>query len=350
LLPTSTDAEIAASLHVHPVTVERTRRRFVEGRAARALHEKPRPGGRPKLDRKQEAFLVALACSNAPPGRGHWTLQLLAARLVELGMVETISDETVRRAHALKPWHRKQGCIASVGADFVWRMEDGLDLYAEPYRADRPVVCFDVVCFDGLPFQLLADKRAPQPGAPGRPARVDDEYRRQGTANLFVCFEPLAGWRHVAVTARRTHKDFAEQMRALADVHYPMASRIAVVLDNLSTHSPAALYPTFPPAEARRLVTRLEFHYTPKHGSWLNMAELAFAILSRPCLHRRLPDQTILREEIAAWETERNRAGATAPGASRPHRCEPNCSASIPHDHCRLGLSTTPQVIRGAPR
>jgi transposase len=186
-------------------------------------------------------------------------------------------------------------------------MEDVLDLYAEPYAADRPVVCFDE-----LPFQLLADKRAPRPAAPGRPARIDYEYRRQGTANLFLCFEPLAGWRHVAVTPQRTNKDFAEQMRALVDEHYPKAPVIAVVLDNLSTHSPAALYQTFPPAEARRLVTRLEFHYTPKHGSWLNMAELEFAILTRQCLHRRLRDQRILREEIAAWEAERNRTRATA--------------------------------------
>lgn len=186
-------------------------------------------------------------------------------------------------------------------------MEDVLDLSAEPYSTDRPVVCFDE-----LPFQRLADTRAPQPVAPGRSARVDYEYRRQGTANLFVCFEPLAGWRHVAVTSRRTNKDFAEQMRALADDHYPDAPVIAVVLDNLSTHSPAALYQTFPPAEARRLVKRLEFHYTPKHGSWLNMAELEFAILSRQCLSRRLPDRTVLQREIAAWEAERNRARATA--------------------------------------
>ena len=186
-------------------------------------------------------------------------------------------------------------------------MEDVLDLYAEPYGADRPVVCFDE-----LPFQRLAETRAPQPAASRRPARVDYEYRRQGTANLFLCFEPLAGWRHVDVTDHRTSQDFAQQMRALVDVHYPEAPVIAVVLDNLSTHSPAALYQTFPPAEARRLVQRLEFHSTPKHGSWLNMAELEFAILSRQCLGRRLPDLAILRREVAAWETERNKARATA--------------------------------------
>ena len=194
-----------------------------------------------------------------------------------------------------------------MGADFVWRMEDVLDLYAEPYAADRPVVCFDE-----LPFQLLAETRSPLPVARGRPARVDYEYCRQGTANLFLCFEPLAGWRHVEVTSRRTNQDFAEQMRALADVYYPEARVIAVVLDNLSTHSAAALYQTFPPAEARRLVKRLEFHYTPKHGSWLNMAELEFAVLTRQCLDRRLCDQTTLQREIAAWEDERNKARAKA--------------------------------------
>ena len=169
-----------------------------------------------------------------------------------------------------------------------------------------------MVCFDELPVQLLANTRAPQPMAPDRAARVDYEYRRQGTANLFVCFEPLAGWRHVEVTARRTNKDFAEQMRALVDEHYPAAPVIAVVLDNLSTHSPAALYQAFAPAEARRLIKRLEFHYTPKHGSWLNMAELEISILSRQCLNRRLPDRSVLQREIVAWEAERNRARAKA--------------------------------------
>jgi transposase len=186
-------------------------------------------------------------------------------------------------------------------------MEDVLDLYAEPYAADRPVVCFD----ERL-FQLLAETRPPQPVARGRPARIDYEYRRAGTANLFLCFEPRAGWRHVAVTAQRTNQDFARQMRDLVDVHYPKAPVIAVVLDNLSTHSPAALYQTFPAAEARRLIKRLEFHYTPKHGSWLNMAELEFAVLSRQCLDRRLPNPATLQGEIGAWETQRNAARTTA--------------------------------------
>ena len=193
-----------------------------------------------------------------------------------------------------------------MGADFVWRMADVLDLYAKPYDPERPVVCFDE-----QPRQLIAEVRTPVPAAPGRPQRIDYEYRRQGTANLFLTFEPLAGWRHVEVTERRTSAEFAHQMRALADVHYPDAERIAVVLDNLSTHSPAALYQAFPPEEARRLLKRLEFHHTPKHGSWLNMAELEFSVLNRQCLDRRIPDPEPLRQEIAAWEAERNAARAT---------------------------------------
>ncbi len=193
-----------------------------------------------------------------------------------------------------------------MGADFVWRMEDVLDLYAKPYDARRPVVCFDE-----QPRQLVEEVRTPLPRAPGRPERVDYEYRRRGTANLFLLFEPLAGWRHIEVTERRTSAEFAQQMRALVDVHYPEAERIAVVLDNLSTHSPAALYQTFPPAEARRLLGRLEFRYTPKHGSWLNMAELEFSVLGRQCLDRRLPDRETLQRESAAWEAARNAARAT---------------------------------------
>ena len=193
-----------------------------------------------------------------------------------------------------------------MGADFVWRMEDVLDLYAEPYNACRPVVCFDE-----QPYQLVEEVRTPLPRAPGRPERVDYEYRRRGTANLFLLLEPLAGWRHSEVTERRTSAEFAHPMRALVDVHDPEAERIAVGLDNLSPHGPAALYQAFPPAEARRLLGRLEFRYTPKHGSWLNMAELEFSVLSRQCLDRRIPDPETLRQEIATWEAERNAARAT---------------------------------------
>ncbi len=180
-------------------------------------------------------------------------------------------------------------------------MEDVLDLYAEPFDPVRPVVCFDE-----CPVQLVGEGRTPAPAAPGRKRRVDYEYRRNGTANVFMLVQPRAGWREVVVTERRTKRDFAHQMRRLVDEHFPHAERIRVVLDNLNTHGPAALYEAFAPAEARRLAQRLEFHYTPLHGSWLNMAELELASLARQCLGRRLPDLAMLEAEVRAWQAPRN--------------------------------------------
>ena len=170
-----------------------------------------------------------------------------------------------------------------MSAEFVANMEDVLDLYAEPYDPQRPVVCFDETT-----TQLLAETRPALPPRPGLPLRQDYEYRREGTRNLFLACEPLAGWREVAVTERRTMQDFARRMRWLADEAYPEAEVVRVVLDNLNTHRRASLYETFPAEEARRIARRLEFHYTPKHGSWLNMAEIEFSVLSRSCLKQRL--------------------------------------------------------------
>jgi hypothetical protein len=186
-------------------------------------------------------------------------------------------------------------------------MEDILDLYAEPYDPPYPLVCFDE-----SPYQLVGEVCQPLPVRPGQPRRYDYEYRRGGTCNLFMFFEPLRGWRHVKVTDRRTAQDFAYCMKDLVDTHFPQATVISVVLDNLNTHTPAALYATFPPAEACRILRRLDFHYTPKHGSWLNMAEIEFAVVSTQCLDRRLGDQETVRREIVAWETHRNEQKATA--------------------------------------
>lgn len=185
-------------------------------------------------------------------------------------------------------------------------MEDVLDLYAEPYDPRRPVVCFD-----DQPVQLIAETRVPAPVRPGQPARHDYEYERKGTANIFLRVEPLAGRRQAAVTAQRTKRDFALQMQQVVDVDYPDTDRIRVVLDNLNTHGPASLYEAFAPAEARRLLRRLEFHYTPKHASWLNMAEIELSVLTGQCLGRRIPDQQTLEQETAAWEARRNRERAT---------------------------------------
>ncbi len=180
-------------------------------------------------------------------------------------------------------------------------MEDVLDLYAEPYNP-----CFPVVCFDERPYQLIAETRKLLPVEPGSPLRDDYEYQRKGTCNLFAYLQPLVGWRHVVVTERRTGVDFAERLRELSGVHFPNAERIRVVVDNLNIHTPATFYEAFDPCTARRLVQRFEFHYTPKHGSWLNMVESELAVLSKQCLDRRIPDIELLRREIKAWEAERN--------------------------------------------
>jgi hypothetical protein len=204
----------------------------------------------------------------------------------------------------LKPWLKQQWVIPPrASAGFVANMEDVLDTYAKPYDPGRPVVCVD----EGGK-QLIGDIREPLPVRPGSPAKQDAEYARAGVANLFLAFEPLAGWRHAEVTERKTSVDFARFLRALSDDHYPKAERIVLVCDNLSTHTPAALYEAFAPAEARRLAERFEWHYTPKHGSWLNVAELELSVAARQCLDRRIPDLATLRREVAAWEAARNAA------------------------------------------
>ena len=185
-------------------------------------------------------------------------------------------------------------------------MEDVLDLYAEPYDPERPVVCFDETS-----TQLLADIREPLPAKPGRPGREDYEYRREGTRNLFLNCEPKAGWRHVAITQQRTMHDFAHQIQWLVDAAYTNVPVVRLVLDNLNTHRMASLYETFPAAEARRIAKRLEFHHTPKHGSWLNMAKIEFSVLARACLKGRNPDGDARHRNVSAYEAERNAARAT---------------------------------------
>src|SRR5262245_21339273 len=194
-------------------------------------------------------------------------------------------------------------CIPQVDGEYVARMEDVLDLYAEEFDPQRPVICFDE-----SPIQLIGEVRQPIPAEPGQIERYDCEYRRNGTANLFVFLDANRPWRKVKVTERRTAKDFATCMRDLTDVHYPKAERIRVVLDNLSSHSASALYQTFPADEARRVLRRLEFHFVPKHASWLNMVEIEIGVLARQCLDRRIETLPRLVTEIAAWEKQRNAA------------------------------------------
>jgi transposase len=302
------DEAIAASVAVSASTVRRTKRRFVEGNLERALSEEPRPGAARKLSGQEEALLVATACSSPPAGRARWTLELLAGAMIRLTQHVSLSRDTVRRRLAeneLKPWREKMWCVPQVDGEFVARMEDVLDLYAEPPDPTCPVVCLDE-----SPLQLIGETRQPIPAAPGQPARYDYEYRRCGTVNLFVVMDVHRPWRRVTVTERRTAQDYAARLRALVDVDYPDAARIRVVQDNLSTHTPGALYEAFPAAEARRILRRLEFHYTPKHASWLNMVEIEIGVLKQQCLDRRIETRARLEAEIATWEHDRNASGA----------------------------------------
>jgi len=186
-------------------------------------------------------------------------------------------------------------------------MEDVLDVYTRPHDPTRPLVCLDETS-----KQLVAETRTPRTMQPGRPARHDYEYKRNGTANMFMLFAPLEGWRHVEITERRTAVDYAKILRDLADIHFPMAEKIVLMQDNLNTHTPAALYEAFEPVEARRIVERFEWHYTPRHGSWLNLAESELAVLSNQCLNRRIPERVILACEVSAWCDHRNIHNAKA--------------------------------------
>ena len=186
-------------------------------------------------------------------------------------------------------------------------MEDVLDIYHQPRDPEYPLVCLDEAS-----KQMIVETRVPIPARPGQPARHDYEYERNGTANLFMLFAPLEGWRHVEVTDRHTAVDYAHLLKELSDTHFPNVRRIRLVQDNLNTHRPASLYGAFPAAEARRLVERFDWHYTPKHGSWLNMAESELSVLSSQCLDRRIPDKDELRDEVAAWQADRNKHHAKA--------------------------------------
>jgi transposase len=300
----ASDEMIARHLGSSTSTVYRTRQRFVEEGLEGALSEAPRAGPPRKLGASDEALLVAVACSDPPAGRARWTLDLLAGEIVRLTTHTTLSGDTVGRRLAemkLKPWQEKMWCIPTVNAEYVARMEDVLTLYAAAPDPQRPVICFDET-----PRQLIGEARIPIRAEPGKPTRVDYEYVRNGTANVFMFVDVHRPWRHAKVTDQRTCVDFAECMRELVDVHYPDAERIRVVLDNLSAHSAGALYQAFAPEEARRILDRIELHFTPKHASWLNMVEIEIGVMVKQCLDRRIADKATLVSEIASWACRRN--------------------------------------------
>jgi transposase len=329
----STDEVIAKNIAVGTSTVYRTKQRFVEEGLERALSELPRPGAERKLGSSDEALLVAVACSKPPAGRARWTLQLLADEMVRLTVHDSVSDETIRRRLdelELKPWQEKMWCIPKVDPEFVARMEDVLALYEEPADERRPVVCFDET-----PRQLIGEERVPIRAEPGKRARFDYEYVRNGTANVFMFADVNRPWRHAKVTDQRTCLDFAECMRDLVDEHYPDAEKIRVVLDNLSAHSQAALYQRFEAAEARRILSRIEFHFTPKHASWLNMVEIEIGVMVRQCLRRRIADKSTLISEIFQWERRRNRERARIDWMFTVDRAREKLGRAYPVPVCR---------------
>ncbi|HEU0082992.1 MAG TPA: IS630 family transposase [Bradyrhizobium sp.] len=302
------DSRIARALNTSVATVSRTRQQLVEeGFEAVLTRKHSAASARPRIfDGAAEAKLIALACSKPPKGRARWTLRLLEEAVVELNIVDRVSDNTIGRTlkkNILKPHLQRQWVIPpDASAAFVAGMEDVLEVYQRPHDPACPVVCVDETS-----KQLIAETRVPIAAKPGRPARHDYEYERKGTANLFMMFAPLEGWRHLKVTDRHAAVDYAQVLKELSDTHFPKAEKILLMQDNLSTHKPASLYEAFPAPEARRLVERFEWHYTPKHGSWLNMAESELGALSSQCLDRRIPDKQTLIEEVAAWEDRRNK-------------------------------------------
>jgi hypothetical protein len=294
-------------------TVYRTKRRFVEGNLERALSEDPRPGAERKLTGKEEALLVAAACANPPEGRARWTLELRADAMVKLTGHESLSGETVRRRLAennLKPWRKDMWCIPRVDGEYVARMEDVLDLYAEAPDPKRPVVCFDE-----SPVQLIGEVRQPIPAEPGQLERYDCEYRRNGTVNLFICIDVHRPWRKVKVTERRAAEDYAQCMRELVDVHYPDAACIRVVQDNLSTYSACALYEAFAPAEARRILRRPG---VPLHPQACQLAQHGRDRERRA--PRPVPGSQNRRSQ--APHQRNRRMGATTKRRRRPHQMD----------------------------
>ena len=310
--PGWTDAQIAEAFGCHEKTVYNVRKRFATGGRLAALERHPQshPSHVRKLDGEGEARLIALACSDPPEGFARWTLQLLADELVELQIVESISIETIRQTlkkNALRP-HRSAYWVIPPDEDeaFVAAMEAVLDVYQRPKDARFPVVAMDE-----RPVQLLEHLRPPIAMKPGRIARIDYEYRRPGSVTAFLFTAPFQGWRRVSIRERRTAIDWAEEVKHLLDEVYPDAQRVTLVCDNLNTHSLKSLSKAFPAEEADRLASRLELVHTPKHGSWLNIAEIELSVFSRQCLNRRLPDIETLRAEAEAWQNHRNQTANT---------------------------------------
>ncbi|MDI9395916.1 MAG: IS630 family transposase [Euryarchaeota archaeon] len=297
----STNEEISRILNISMRKIDRVKKRFVEEGLEVALNGKKRDRiYAKKVDGDFEDHLVALSCSEPPEGFANWSLRLLADKVVELGYIESISHETIRRIlkkNEIKPWQRKEWVIPpEQNSSFVANMEMLLDVYKRPFDPGNPVICMDE-----SPKQLIAETRIPVSYSPGKPARYDYEYKRCGTCNIFLACEPLTGKRMVKITERKNKRDRAYFLEEIAS-QQENADKITLIMDNLNTHVPGPLYEVFPAAKAKTLWDRFEFVYTPKHGSWLNMAEIELSILMGQCLKRRMDKIEIVKRETLAWQ------------------------------------------------
>ena len=289
-------------------TIYNVRKKYLQKEHAHmldVLHETPRSGRPIKIDSRVEAKVTMIACSDPPEGYGRWTLHMIADKLVQLEVIETISHESVRRTlkkNKLKPWLNEQWCIGKITGDYLWHREDVLDQYALPYDPLRPLICFDE-----RPCFLIGDVGSILPMSPGKAKRYHYEYEKNGSCCVFLAFEPHTGLRYVEVRARRTAVDYAEFMQNLLNKRYAQVECIRLIQDNLNTHTPGSFYEVLPPRTAFELSQRFEPHYTPLKGSWLTMAEIEFAALAKQCLDRRIPALDLLDRAVLVWADKRNR-------------------------------------------
>lgn len=292
-------AEVADFLELTPRTVYNIDRNYEEGGLDRALNDDPRPGAPVRLDDSVKAHVVATVCADPPEGFDRWTLDLIREQIIDSKVTDQISRESIRlilKEHDLKPWQQASWCVPRINTQYIERMEGLLDLYARSYDANRPMVCLDE-----KPIQLHDDVREPEGLRPGQCRRVDYEYKRNGTCNAFCWVEPKQGTYWVEITDHRKAEDFAEQIEKLLQ-RYPNAKKIDLVMDNLNTHSVKSLIKRFGKEKAQAMWERFDVHYTPKHGSWLNQAEIAINMYARQCLGKtRIPDQEILKKKTAQW-------------------------------------------------
>lgn len=302
-------AEVADILEISPRTVLNIQKNYEEHGLFGALHDDPRPGQPIKIDDRIKSRIVALVCSDPPEGFDRWSLSLLEEKAIGSGVTKEISRESIRlilQEHDLKPWQQKSWCVPELDEDFIWHMEDVLSIYEKPYSAHTPVICLDE-----KPIQLIDNVRPESGLLPGKASKVDFEYKRKGTANVFCAIEPKAGVYVCKVTERRKSSDFAKFLSSI-ERKYAESKKIILVMDNLNTHKKKSLIDFYGEEKGNRIWSRFEVHYTPKHGSWLNQAEIAINMYSRQCLGKsRVPDLKSLCKRTAAWTRYINRQNVT---------------------------------------